>query len=473
MQGRTYGYYANSNKLRQTASAQGNNYEYDAIGNLTKDVAGGVTNIEWTPSGKVRKVTKSSGSPIEFRYDAAGNRVEKKQGTTITRYIRDASGNVMAVYQNNVLTERPIYGSSRLGQLDSASAPGYRRVGLKRYELSNHLGNVLAVVSDRIRMRTDSTWTQVLSRTDYYPFGLEMTGRTESATYRYGFNGKEKDPSGQWSNQTHYDYGFRIYNPAIGKFLSVDPKASKMPSWSPYSFSFNNPIYFIDPDGQEPTPAEAARMAAHVYGDKKDNILTGGWRVSQRDFGVQLQDATGLKSLVYERVVNGKVTEFTYATAGTEILQDWKENGKQPLGLSKQYESSAINAKKISGDLGETELSYVGHSLGGGEAALNSLVTDGDGVGRKAFTFNAAGVGDITKFVEGTWKTPFKSESKIDAYILRTDPLNKLQNSSPIMPDVNGNRHYLWPKDLPSVFNGHSIDNIIKNFGVNPDEHKK
>jgi len=42
----TYGYYANSNKLRQTASAQGNNYEYDAIGNLTKDVAGGVTNIE-------------------------------------------------------------------------------------------------------------------------------------------------------------------------------------------------------------------------------------------------------------------------------------------------------------------------------------------------------------------------------------------------------------------------------------------
>ena len=129
-------------------------------------------------SGKVRKVTKSSGSPIEFRYDAAGNRVEKKQRTVITRYIRDASGNVMAVYQNNVLTERPIYGSSRLGQLDSASAPGYRRVGLKRYELSNHLGNVLAVVSDRIRMRTDSTWTQVLSRTDYYPFGLEMTGRT-------------------------------------------------------------------------------------------------------------------------------------------------------------------------------------------------------------------------------------------------------------------------------------------------------
>lgn len=102
------------------------------------------------------------------------------------------------------------------------------------------------------------------------------------------------------------------------------------------------------------------------------------------------------------------------------------------------------------------------------------LITSDDKLkGRKAFTFNAAGVSDITKFSEGTWKTPLKSEGKIEAYILRTDPLNILQNSSPVMPDVNGNRHYLYPKDVPSVYNGHSIDNIIKNFGVNPDYYKK
>jgi hypothetical protein len=178
--------------------------------------------------------------------------------------------------------------------------------------------------------------------------------------------------------------------------------------------------------------------------------------------------------LVYERVVDGKVTEYVYATAGSVEGRDWAENAKQPLGLSTQYDNVANNAKTLSNALSNTELNFVGHSLGGGEAALNSLVTSNDKlIGRKAFTFNAAGVGDITKFSEGTWKTPFKSESKIDAYILRTDPLNKLQNSSPIMPDVNGNRHYLWPKDLSSVFNGHSIDNIIKNFGVNPDEYKK
>lgn len=254
-------------------------------------------------------------------------------------------------------------------------------------------------------------------------------------------------------------------------FASVDPKAAKMPAWSPYSFSFNNPLYFIDSDGQEPTPAEAARMAAHVYGDKKDDILTGGWRVSKQDFGIQLQNDAGLKSLVYERVINGKVTEYTYATAGTEA--NWKDVGadlKQPIGLSDQYSSAADNAKILSAALGKTELTFTGHSLGGGEAALNGLLTD-----RKAITFNAAGVGVATKFAEGTWTTPFKSERKIDAFILRSDPLNGVQNNNTtglglLMPDVNGKRHYLKPQDASSIYNGHSMDNVLKNFGVKKPE---
>ncbi|MDR7130070.1 RHS repeat-associated protein [Algoriphagus sp. 4150] len=229
----------------------GGQYTYDAIGNLISDKEEGVTDIEWTPSGKVRKVTKSSGSPIEFRYDAAGNRVEKKQGTAITRYVRDASGNVMAVYQADTISERPIYGSSRLGNLAYASQAGYRTVGYKNYELSNHLGNVLAVVSDRIHMKTDSTWSEVVSRSDYYPFGLAMSGRTESSGYRYGFNGKEKDPEGMGGGGSTYDYGFRIYNPEIAKFLSVDPIAANFPYLSPYQFAGLDPIKYIDLDGLE------------------------------------------------------------------------------------------------------------------------------------------------------------------------------------------------------------------------------
>src|SRR5690606_35477286 len=69
--------------------------------------------------------------------------------------------------------------------------------------------------------------------------------------YRFGFNGMLKD--NEWAGMgTHLDFGARIYDSRSGRWLSVDPLAGKMPSWGPYSFSFNNPIYFIDPDGQEP-----------------------------------------------------------------------------------------------------------------------------------------------------------------------------------------------------------------------------
>ena len=67
---------------------------------------------------------------------------------------------------------------------------------------------------------------------------------------QYGFNGKEKDSNGEFGNTT-YDYGFRIYNPAIGKFLSVDPLMSSFPFYTPYQFSANNPIASIDLDGLE------------------------------------------------------------------------------------------------------------------------------------------------------------------------------------------------------------------------------
>ena len=86
----------------------------------------------------------------------------------------------------------------------------------------------------------------------------------------------------------------------------------------------------------------------------------------------------------------------------------------------------------------------------------NSLLTFGDGKGRNAFTFNAAGVSVATKVREGGWKLAFKSEKSINAYITITDPLNNIQNRSMLLPSVNGNRKYV----LPNRINGHSIYNF-------------
>ncbi|WP_428741573.1 DUF6443 domain-containing protein [Tenacibaculum sp.] len=146
------------------------NYVYDEIGQLVKDQTEGIDEIEWTVSGKVAKIVKNA-KTISFAYDGLGNRLSKTvtdtNGEVKTFYVRDAQGNVLAVYENNksgtnnklAVKEYQIYGSSRLGLVnvnEELTATEFvqgddfeRTIGKKRYELSNHLGNVLSVISDR------------------------------------------------------------------------------------------------------------------------------------------------------------------------------------------------------------------------------------------------------------------------------------------------------------------------------------
>jgi RHS repeat-associated protein len=230
-------------------------YQYDAIGNLILNQDEGVQ-ISWTPNGKVRDVrVKGDSLVVYYMYDATGNRVKKKIKTllheTITSYVRDASGTVMTIYKDTTAIEQPLYGSDRIGMYRGAKKVGERTLGKKAYELSNHLSNVLSVISDNVNITSDSTWTNVLSASDYYPFGLTMEARNLSdTTYRYGFNGKEKDNKGEWGSIA-YDYGFRIYDPKIGKFLSIDPLTQSYPWYTPYQYAGNSPIVNIDLDGLE------------------------------------------------------------------------------------------------------------------------------------------------------------------------------------------------------------------------------
>jgi RHS repeat-associated protein len=142
------------------------------------------------------------------------------------------------------------------GDFTAANVVEVRR-GEKFFEWSNHLGNVLATVSDRkIAHSSNSSMidyytADVISAQDYYPFGMIMPGRTivNGSGYRFGFNGKENDK--ETASTTTYDYGFRVYNPALGKFLSVDPLTKSYPWYTPYQFAGNKPILAIDLDGLE------------------------------------------------------------------------------------------------------------------------------------------------------------------------------------------------------------------------------
>jgi RHS repeat-associated protein len=157
-------------------------------------------------------------------------------------------------------------------------------IGDKRYELANHLGNVLAVINDKkIPAFTNAGVfslyfnADVLSYSDYYPFGQLVPNRHGSSeSYRYGFQGQEKDDEIKGEGNS-LNYTFRMHDPRIGRFLSIDPLADKRTYHSPYMFCGNDPISNIDPDGRyffglfgstssERRMARAERFAQKVNG---------------------------------------------------------------------------------------------------------------------------------------------------------------------------------------------------------------
>ncbi len=266
-----------------------NNYGYDEEGRLVRDDAEDIAQIKWTVTSKVKEVIRSNGSPkknLKFDYDASGKRIAKHVYNSSnvweksSYYTYDATGNVMAVYEKvstdpddpSMITyhviERHMYGSARIGmntakaELSAATAlpdtGNYvHLIGKKQFELSNHLGNVLSSISDKLIAKdwnndntVDSYKAEILSATDYTPFGVAMDGRTFTADKaRYGFNGKEKDD--EWNvDGGSYDFGARMYDSRLGRWLSVDPLNAYYASFSSYIYSINSPIMCADEGGE-------------------------------------------------------------------------------------------------------------------------------------------------------------------------------------------------------------------------------
>jgi RHS repeat-associated protein len=106
------------------------------------------------------------------------------------------------------------------------------------------LGNANGIV--------ESFVPDVVQYSDYYPFGWQIPDRGASQTdYSYGFNGMEKDDEIKSSECSSYDFGARMYDPRVGRWLSRDPLFFKQPDQSPYKAFLNCPILFADPDGRD------------------------------------------------------------------------------------------------------------------------------------------------------------------------------------------------------------------------------
>jgi|GEM_PF-6335417 len=409
------------------------NYQYDEIGQLKKDGQGGILNIAWNRFNKVTSVRLKNKPTIAYEYDANGNKVYKKIGDKETFYLRDGSGNTLALYEKVsygdtlvqpfdttaeqkkwlwellkprylgdtifefineenfglffkeecllpgktlagahaaihtglsglatglvdsvaahfdlacvgiaiydtsffdwdtssftcgirykrlIRSEAYLYGSSRLGMDTEEQVIGdslekykavynplchqwqylhslytldqifasidtskirYNEVGWKRYEFGNHLGNVLAVISDR-KLLKDTLGGYFLADLyavqDYDPFGMVQPGRNwKRKDYRYTFNGKEQE-STPW-----LDFDARMYDNRLSIFLSTDPIIH--PYQSPYTAFNNNPVYFIDPSGMSSIQTDYHSAATGQRIERVDDGINQVVYVNEKTF---------------------------------------------------------------------------------------------------------------------------------------------------------------------------------------------
>ncbi|MCC9070893.1 RHS repeat-associated core domain-containing protein [Flavobacterium sp. F-65] len=215
------------------------NYQYDAIGQLIHNAEENLY-YYYNTQGLITEVRKGINPVIKIFYNERGQRVKKESYNTstfslqnTTYYILDLSGNAIAIYSlsnggNIIQTDLPIFGLSRLGVYNKTNATN-------SYEITDHLGNVRAVI------QKTSGNTTIQSYADYYPFGEQLPGRNSLSNYRYAFQGQELD------KETGMEaFQLRLWDGRLGRWLNPDPKGI---GYSPYIGMANNPINTIDPDG--------------------------------------------------------------------------------------------------------------------------------------------------------------------------------------------------------------------------------
>jgi len=249
-------------------------FTYDSVGNRTsKDIAGENINYSYGADNRLSGVVHDANGNIiddgvfTYTYDSENRLIQVTNGVDVTTYKYDGDGRRISKTVNgektyyaygtglNVLTE---FNSQGIPKFDYiyAGNKNIARVNFdatgtpesKTFYHSDHLGSNIAI--------TDATSTVEWDRV-YLPYGE-------------GFN----DPNVDFLQNTHeytakeldediglYYYGARYYNPAIGRFMSVDPAGGDLTdpqSWNRYAYVQNNPYKYVDPDGEFAIFAAAA-----------------------------------------------------------------------------------------------------------------------------------------------------------------------------------------------------------------------
>jgi len=248
----SYNYTDSAHKHAVTSLQSGETYSYDANGNMTTRVEGGVTYTqEFDIENRLIKVTVNS-QVTEFIYDGDGNLIKKKKpDNTSTVYIGgvyevDLNGSGSATKKTSYY---PAGGAMRVEVVGTSNT--------LYFMLRDHLGSASVTLDASGNIVTNGEQR-------YYPFGESRIAGTSLPTDRLYTGQRDVGLGGL------YHYNARFYLPKLGRFVSADsivPQPFNPQSLNRFSYVLNNPLRYADPTGHTSACAGPARAAADVCAD--------------------------------------------------------------------------------------------------------------------------------------------------------------------------------------------------------------
>jgi RHS repeat-associated protein len=290
-------------KYKSTATG----YTYDANGNLKSDPHKGILNITYNFLNLPEIIQFDNNNRIEFVYDATGMKLRKsiyKAG--VLAQVRDYMDGFEYVDQK---IDRIVHAEGYLTTRPKTTADNNDFVGFDgsvwqyNYTLRDHLGNTRVTFADVNNDRQIVPNTNEVNQINhYYSFGMNIDGNWNGASpnvkNKYQYNDKELQSEFglDWN-----DYGFRMYDAAIGRFSTIDPLGEIYDYQTPYAYADNNPVNLIDymglgASGTEPvkTPDGIMLPEVTVTATRLPTKATGGLSL----FGIQMPSLPSFSDII-------------------------------------------------------------------------------------------------------------------------------------------------------------------------------
>ncbi len=440
-----YKYEGSTNKLLRIEENNGNDnygfldhstasteYTYDLNGNLKTDSNKDITSITYNHLNLPTSIifNGSSSQKIEYFYDANGVKLKKR--------VNNSGSITETLYAGNFMY--------RGGSLDFYFHPeGYveRDNGSYKYyyQYKDHLGNI-RVTYDNVGS-VSSPSASIVEEHNYYPFGLQHRGYNDANGARgsdfannYMFGGKELQDEAVGSNRIdYYDFGSRNYDPAIGRWMNLDPLAELMRRHSPYNYAFNNPLRFTDPEGMNPNDIviegslkfkEETLADLQQLTDNKLELDDTGKVVEVGCTGNSCKEGT---SLVSDLIGSDKITTITESTDRNTTDATNEENASNGVGSDSKINYNPNRTEggvDVDGNKERPAEIGLAHELGHAKDITNGTEPTGESDYVEPYEDLGSEQFEPNSFIYNTYKPVSNAEIKVRKTV--ENPIRREQN---------------------------------------------